>query len=322
MRKNVLITSICMLSIAMFTGCNEEEVALTGISIDKEALNVLLGFREQVVANPIPDNASADFEWVSENPEVATVTRFGIVEAVEEGTTNIIVKSGSFQKTISVTVTDPVVIPAKVGFWSFDDAANLAKAEIGQALQLEGSGFTAISGPSSTNKAVKVDKGSYFKATHGIPLSTTPLGNRALTYTLMFDFQIPATGSWYTFYQTDVNNSGDGEIFINTSGKIGVGTTGYTEAAVPTGVWNRFVVTVATTDVATTSVKVDYYLNGTSILTWSGAHERFWLEDVVLLLGDNDGDDADIDVAAIALWDTAFDNLQIAKLQRTEDKLQ
>jgi hypothetical protein len=55
----------------------------------------------------VPDNASdATLAWRSENPDVATVDKNGLVTAVAKGVTTIVVGSGSVEKTITVSVPE------------------------------------------------------------------------------------------------------------------------------------------------------------------------------------------------------------------------
>jgi hypothetical protein len=316
---------------SLLTAC-EKEQTMSDITVDRESLELVLGNHGQITVNPVPAGVSVDtrtFEWSSDNEAVATVTPFGVVRSVEEGTCNVTVKHGSFAKTVPVKVTDPVQVPAKKGHWRFDDASNLLAAATGTALNYgkgagaafdcpttDLSGFTAIAGPAADNKAVRVKKGYFFRAAHGL---SVPEGYPVVPeYTLMIDFKIPELNFWYTFFQTaPKNDDGDAEVFINKSGAIGVGSTGYSETKVTPGEWHRLVVSAKYND------WFDYYLDGTRIHRGGAMNDpRFGLDAAALLFfADNDGDDADIDVAEIALWNQPLDEAQVKKLQRTESKI-
>jgi hypothetical protein len=324
MKMNNYIKITCLFGMAFLWAACNKEAEMTGITVDKESLSLQLGDHAQITVQPVPENVSVDtrtYEWSSDNEAIATVTRFGIVHTVEEGTCNITVKHGAFSKTVPVTITDPIVVPDKIAHWKFENAADLTEATIGNPLvygkgagtgldmpTTDLSGFTPIDGPKSDNKAVRIAKGYFFGAAHGL---TTPV----TVYTLMIDFKIPAIGSWHTFYQTDQTNGNDGEVFINTSGAIGVGATGYSDTKVTAGEWHRFVVSCKLGEA------LNYYLDGALIKTSSTADDRFALAANILLLGDNDGDDGDIDVSEIAMWQEALDANQVKKLERTESKL-
>jgi hypothetical protein len=331
MKASYFIKSLCLLVLSSLWMACEKEETMTGIAVDKESLSLLLGDNAQITVQPIPAGIDVDtrtYEWSSDNEAVATVTPFGIVRTVEEGTCNITVKKGSFSQTIPVTVIDLIQVPDKKGQWKFDDAANLTAATIGNRLDFakgagnswecptqDVSGFEAIAGPNGDNKAVRVKKEYSFRVTHGL---SAPAGYPVVPeYTLMFDFRIPETGKWYAFFQTDpANADGDAEVFIRPAGTIGVGTTGYSQAVVTPNVWHRFVVS------GKYGEWYNYYLDGEPIHKASTDEQRFGLDLTYLLLfADNDGDDADIDVAEVALWIEPLDDAQVKKLERTESKI-
>ena len=68
--------------------------------------------------------------------------------------------------------------PTPVGEWRFDEPANLGAATIGNPLVPYGDKFTAVSGPTDTDGAVRVGVGSYYILTHGyIQLAGTQENN-------------------------------------------------------------------------------------------------------------------------------------------------
>ena len=86
------------------------EVAVTGISLDQNELNMEVGMPDQtLVATVLPENATNKaIEWVSANPEVATVND-GVVHAVAAGETTVTVTSvadPTKSATCSVTVSE------------------------------------------------------------------------------------------------------------------------------------------------------------------------------------------------------------------------
>jgi hypothetical protein len=326
-------------SAALWTAC-EKEASMTGIAVDRESLSLQLGNNAQITVNPIPSDASVDtrtYEWSSDNEAIAIVTPFGIVRSVEEGSCNITVRYGSYSATIPITVIDPVQLPAKKVHWTFDEA-DLHEAAIGQPLvygkRIDGSprttelptadlsGFASVAGPTSGNKAVRVSKWFFFGAAHGI--APNGGGSKVNEYTILFDFRIPQTG-WHCFLQTAPNNDNDGDLFTNGSGKIGVGATGYSANAVPAGEWHRLVASVKSGEF------INFYLDGSLIHSLVAGEKniadfpvdghRFVMEDKIVLLGDEDGEDDDIEVSEIAIWSEALSADQVKKLERTENKL-
>ncbi|MCK9409238.1 MAG: LamG-like jellyroll fold domain-containing protein [Bacteriovoracaceae bacterium] len=214
-----------------------------------------------------------------------------------------------------------------IGKWSFDTPANLhaAVSGFGNDLILVGKD-SAVHGPSAGNGAVRVPKGSYLKLTHGFKPNgggVDSLG-RVNEYTLMVDFKIPDLTRWYNFYQTDTNNTNDGECFIkSTVGTVGNATTGYSTTAVTPNVWHRLAVSVKN------GVHHNYYLDAKLIKAGSAAaiDDRFSLTRSLLMFGDDDGDDGEIDVAELTLWNYALSDSDVARqgnvfvtdVQRTEN---
>lgn len=214
--------------------------------------------------------------------------------------------------------------PEPVGVWEFDDSNNLTKATIGSDLILMGGDHAAAGGISGNDGAVEVPVGTYYLAAHGI----APNGGGAYVnqYTLVFDINLPTLGVWYSFYNTDYANSNDGDAFIDPEGNIGVGATGYSQSAIPAGEWHRVVISVNLA-----SGSINYFLNGELIQAGSGQglDGRFALystNDVdnpwIVLLGDENGDDATLLVSLIAMYDVPLNLLEAADLGSAGDPLE
>ena len=201
-------------------------------------------------------------------------------------------------------------IPDRKGWWKFDNPANLKQevAGYGRSLETVGTAITAAAGPEAANGAVRVGIGSYFRMVHNIPAN----GGGAFVneYTLAFDFKVPALGVWYTFFQTSTLNANDGECFINPSGNIGVGATGYTGTSIRAGEWYRLVVSVKNGSF------YNYYLDGMLVLsgTPQGKDSRFGLDPTLLIFADENGEDGPIDCAELAIWDRPLTAAEVKTL--------
>jgi len=192
-------------------------------------------------------------------------------------------------------------IPLEVpyGLWTFDDADDLTKPFYGNNLELVGS-HSAVSGPEEIDGAVSLGVGSHYIVKHDM---ASTAGERVNQYTMLVDFKIGNLGTWYSILQTDATNTTDAELFINQSGKIGVGDLGYTDTSVVAGDWYRLAVTV---DLGNA---VKFYLDGDSV-HFGGAQEidnRFSLDprslgNKLLLFADNDGEDGALDVAKVTFY--------------------
>ena len=198
-------------------------------------------------------------------------------------------------------------IPVRKGWWKFDDAANVLKADAGSALKLVGT-HQIVAGPDAGNGAVKIGIGSYYTMNHGI--SANGGGNLVNEYTVLIDFKVSSIGAWKTFFQTDISNTSDGDCFINPTGNIGTQATGYTSYVVSPNEWYRFVLTVKN---GTQHIS---YLDGQAVKVGSPLpiDGRFALDSLLLLFADNDGEDAEIECAEIAIWNSALSTADIAVL--------
>ncbi|MBI1939727.1 MAG: T9SS type A sorting domain-containing protein [Ignavibacteriales bacterium] len=197
-------------------------------------------------------------------------------------------------------------VPTRTGWWKFDDAANITKAELGNALELVGV-QEAVTGPSAENGATHIGVGSHYKMTHGIIPSPDTLVNE---YTLQIDIRITQISSWHALFQTSAANSNDGDCFINPSEMIGVAATGYGSFSISPNEWYRLVVSVKN------GVFYKYYLDGQLLLdgTVQAVDERFALDDILLVFADEDGEDNEIDCAELAIWNQALTSGQIKSL--------
>jgi uncharacterized protein YjdB len=97
----------CMLAIALcITGCGEDTVDLTGITVSETSISLPYGDTYQIVVKTVPDNAdSQTFTYSSNNESVATVTATGVVTITGVGNATITITNGSFSKTLAVTGT-------------------------------------------------------------------------------------------------------------------------------------------------------------------------------------------------------------------------
>ncbi len=195
------------------------------------------------------------------------------------------------------------------GSWKFDDAGDILKAEAGLGLPLELVGsHEAIEGPAPGNGAIRIDKGSHYRLTHGI----APNGGGLLVneYTIHADIKIPLLSGWHTLFQTTPENNNDGDCFIKSSGVIGVGDTGYSTEVILANEWYRVVISVKN------GTHYQYYWDGQLVYegTVQGIDSRFALAPVLLMFGDDDGDDGSIDCAEITVWNYALNADEVAAL--------
>ncbi len=191
--------------------------------------------------------------------------------------------------------------------WLFDDATDLTKASVGNDLTLSGS-HTVVTGPASDNGAVRIGQGSHYKYTHGL----TPESGQSYinTYSVLFDFNVPALSGFNSLLQADGANADDTEICIKPAGNIGLGASGYSATAIESGEWYRLVMVVDN------GAEYTLYLNGTKILdgTVQAIDGRYALRSTFNFFCDNDGEERDIDVARLSFYNQALTQAEVANL--------
>jgi len=178
---------------------------------------------------------------------------------------------------------------------------------VGNELEIVGTGISDAPGVDETDGAVLIEPGSYFICRHGI----APNGGGTLVneWTLLIDFYYVSAG-WKAFYQVDPTNSNDGESFINPSGHIGVGATGYAGPVVGPGIWYRLVISVDN------GSHYRYYINGDLLREGNPQRidARFALTDKILLFADENNEDNAISVSRVAIWERALSAAEVKAL--------
>ena len=115
-RHAALLVTAVLLS-AGFWSCGKEDipepipptVAVTGVTLDKTSISLLVGDSETLTASVLPDDATnRNVNWISSDASVATVDDNGKVTGVKVGEATIIVttRDGGKTATCRVTVSD------------------------------------------------------------------------------------------------------------------------------------------------------------------------------------------------------------------------
>jgi Icc-related predicted phosphoesterase len=210
---------------------------------------------------------------------------------------------------IFMGIAAQAVLPERIGWWKFDNSSSLLKAEAGYGTDLILVGkHAAASGPETGNSAVIIGPGNHYILNHSIPPSGT--SSFVNEYSLQFDFKVPETGIWHSFFQTSPNNANDGDFFINPSGNIGVAAVGYSAYSVKANEWYRLIVSVKNGSDFT------FYLDGNMVLsgTIQPKDGRFALDKQILVFADDDGEDGRIYCAELGIWNQALNAEQAKEL--------
>lgn len=89
-----------------------QENNATDVVINKDTLDLQIGYRAYADYIVLPETASNDLEWISLNEDIATVTQSGLIEAKALGNTKIICKTkdgSGITREITVNVTEITV---------------------------------------------------------------------------------------------------------------------------------------------------------------------------------------------------------------------
>ena len=216
-------------------------------------------------------------------------------------------------------------VPEPKGLWEFNGPDPNA-ATVGAPLELVGS-ISDVYGIDDADGAVTVGEGNYYVCTHGIAPNGD--GEKVNEWTLLIDFAYPASSlsdppsGYNDLFQTDPTNADDSDWTINSSGAVGIGAVGYTDAfgfTTEADVWYRMVVVVDN------GVRHDVYFDGVEIFQGNqqGIDGRFSLAETLLLFAagyDQDGDDAPIDITTVAIWDTPLSASEILTLGLAGDSV-
>ena len=218
---------------------------------------------------------------------------------------------------VMLTLPAQAGIPDPNGVWEFN-LLDPTGATVGAPLELVGV-HQDIWGVDDEDGAMTLDEGSYYVVTHGI--APNGGGAKVNQWTLLVDFSYPAfsltdpPNGYNDLIQTDPANTGDSDWTITAAGAIGIGAVGYSDAfdfSTEADTWYRMVMVVEN------GVRHDLYINGVEIFKGiqQGIDGRYSLADTILLFaaGNQDGDDATIDVSTVAIWDTPLSATEILTL--------
>lgn len=205
------------------------------------------------------------------------------------------------------TMISNAAVPERKGWWKFDDASDLLKADIGLPLLLTGS-QSSVPGPATGNLATQLTTGSYLTMTHGI--SANGGGTLVNEYTLQLDISVPQLNVYNSIYQTTPANNDDGEMFINPSNFIGAWRFGYSTNAIAQDTWYRVIISVKN------GSHFKIYVNGVVWVDGAGQEidSRDALQDVLLAFADEDGEDNTINCAELGIWDVALSAAEALEL--------
>ena len=319
MKTSIIKILALILVVASLSACDKKfgaGVKLKGIQVG-DALSLNMGSTATTPAYPIPwDCTDYEFTYTSSNPEVATVSEFGKITAIDPGDCVITITCGDKKAEVNVNVYEITIgqalqeLDGLTGLWEFNADAPM-KATVGKDLvayshgyydadgnrvvnddelgEKTDEGWSSIVGFNKRDGAVKTLLGNSFYCVHGLSNPTV--------YTLVIDALRPASsdGKYTSFVNVATNNSSDQSIYLRKGGEVQFGASGNRSSnAISNDKWYRFVFVKNANEYMRIYVNTALWKDGTAL------DNRSVLEDVACLLdADNDGDDQTL------LWSTA-----------------
>jgi hypothetical protein len=292
---------------------NQPVVLVTSIEIAAEgdATEITTqGGTLQMMATVLPANATDKGVTWSVIPGTgdALIDSTGLLTAVKDGLVGIrataIDGSGIFGGAV-IEISNQTTVRDRLGWWQFDDAADMLKATIGQPLALSGT-QTSVEGPAAGNLATEVPLGSYLTMTHGIEANGG--GTLVNEWSLQIDFSVAQIDTWYAFFQT---LDGDADFFVaktaagdigRVPNSIGSGSTRYSDNTVSANVWYRMLVSVKNGEFFKVYLNGELWLDGLV----QDIDARYGLQPTLDIFQDDDGDDGTILCSELGIWDVAL----------------
>jgi len=225
---------------------NSGQIAVTGVSLNKTTLNLIVNGTETLTATVAPGNATnKSVTWASSAPAVATVNSSGLVTAVSMGTATITITTADGDKTTECAVTVSAGTPTKTLTGITLDTSSVKKAYAqGETLDLSGLAVTANysdgSGTSATSYTSSPVDGATF-STAGIITVTISYSEGTITRSANFTVTVSGETPTKTLNSISLNHTSvkkaytEGEM-LNLSGLVvtasysdgsGAAVTGY-----------------------------------------------------------------------------------------------
>ena len=208
-----------------------------------------------------------------------------------------------------------------VGLWEFNDSAAPGKATIGNDLIVnnDNSTIVPVAGLDAGDGAFQVGIGDSFSLNHDIAPNG---GSDAYVnqYTVVYDLYLPSStdATWRSLFQTtSTPNGNDGDYWVSTSNELGVGAIGYSSQTVAAEQWYRIVFSAdigANIDGGDPPSSFLTTVTDTAGSSWTFRHDSQDLdgrhslystanENIVHFFADNDGEDNEVYVTNLALFD-------------------
>ena len=179
--------------------------------------------------------------------------------------------------------------PRLTGNWLFNDTANLLKAAVGTDLSAGAGNVSAIEGPAGST-AARISGGTWLKCDHGV----SSLGS----YTIVYKVRFQARGQ-HNLLQTNPDNTDASELRVPANGRLGIDGLGDADAwyTAGPGCWHEFAIVAD-------DGNYTLFIDGEAPVKLFSNDSRYKLSAKgCVLFGSGTGNDLDIDVAEVAVYD-------------------
>ena len=179
MKKARLISWIIAIVVSLMACTKDDDTGVTGISMNKKDLSLIVGETQQLTATVTPEN-TVHVEWSSSDTKIVTVNEAGLVTAVAVGKAVITASVEGFSADCQVTVSDVPV--ESVTLYTTERLLNYGESFELKATVLPENAPQSILWTSSDEKVATVDeKGVITAVGYGEATITATAGDKTAT---------------------------------------------------------------------------------------------------------------------------------------------
>lgn len=215
-------------------------IPATGISVSPANLELFETEQRYILAYLTPSNSTDEAEWSSDNPAVATVSKYGGVRAVAPGTANIIARVGSLSSSCALTVKAATPVES-ITLNKEESTIEKGQAETLTATILpQEATFKTVSWTSSNNAVATVNSSGVVTAHGGGKATITATSRNGLTATCHVTVVV-------SVQSVTLSPAGDLELNVGSSASL-TASVSPSDATDKTVTWESGDITIATVE--------------------------------------------------------------------------
>lgn len=215
-------------------------IPATGISVSPANLELFETEQRYILAYLTPSNSTDEAEWSSDNPAVATVSKYGGVRAVAPGTANIIARVGSLSSSCALTVKAATPVES-ITLNKEETTIEKGQAETLTATILpQEATFKSVTWTSSNNAVATVNSSGQVTAHSGGEATITATSSNGLTATCHVKVVV-------SVQSVTLSPAGDLELNVGSSASL-TASVSPSDATDKTVTWESGDITIATVE--------------------------------------------------------------------------